>query len=454
MVDLRACTGWYRQGEAAFLSDWREFLSFKSISADPGCLNDCRQCALWLSRHLQQIGFTSELVETMGKPLVLAHRPGQAGKPHILFYGHYDVQPIDPVDEWKSDPFTAEIRNGRMFARGAEDNKGQVMFVLKALQTLIAKQELHCPVTVLIEGEEETSSAGLQSILPKIEDRLKADVLMVCDTGAISPGVPCITMGLRGVIAMEIKLGGLTHDLHSGSFGGLVKNPATEMARLLSSFHAPDGTIAVDGYYDGVAVLDAESRSLMAQSPVSAASVAEVAGVPALGGEPGYSVAERKGVRPTIEVNGLHSGYGGPGGKTIIPAQAIAKITSRLVGKQDPHACMAKLEAHVKKHAPTGLLCEISEKGIGGGALLVNASSTALRRAREVLGTMSDGRIDYIWEGGSVPVVAALARHAGAEPLLVGFALPEDGAHAPNESFLLSQFEAGFTYACMMLSAW
>jgi len=449
---LSSFIGIYEQEESRFIREWSELLSFKSISTDPAFDGECRRTAEWLVGHLTKIGFSARLLETSSKPTVFAEFKGKVGAKRVLFYGHYDVQPVDPLEDWTSEPFSPELREGRLYARGAQDNKGQTFYFLKALETLIARSELATSVTLLLEGEEECGSDGFAQALPGWKDLVQADVLMVCDTGALAAGVPFVTMGLRGLVSLEITLGGIHHDLHSGALGGVVRNPATELARLIASLHRPDGSIAVSGYYDEVTEFSAEDRALANRSWPSDDKITALLGVPPVGGERFYSPPERRGFRPTIEVNGMYSGYQGPGGKTIIPSVATAKLTSRLVARQNPERCLKLLIDHLKAHAPEGLEFKIVASRVGGPALALSSADELIQRARRVLDTLGPVPAQFTWEGGSIPIVAELVKVSGARPLLVGFGLEEDRIHAPNESFALSQFRLGFLYACAMLS--
>jgi acetylornithine deacetylase/succinyl-diaminopimelate desuccinylase-like protein len=441
----------FESEQARFIGEWSEYLRFKSISTDPAFNVDCRKTAEWLVGHLTKIGFSARLLETPSKPTVFAEFKGKPNATRVLYYGHYDVQPVDPLSDWVSEPFTPQVRDGRLYARGAQDNKGQTFYVLKALETLIARGELNSSVTLLLEGEEECGSEGFGHALSGWKDLVQADVLMVCDTGALVPGVPFVTMGLRGLVSLEISLGGIHHDLHSGALGGVVKNPATELARLITTLHKPDGSIAVPGYYDEVEEFSAEDKTLANRSWPPEEVITTMLGVPPLGGEVAYSAPERRGFRPTIEVNGMYSGYQGPGGKTIIPATATAKLTSRLVARQNPERCLQLILDHLKKHAPKGLEFKVVASHVGGPALALSSSDPLVQRARAILDTLSPAPTQFTWEGGSIPIVAELAKVSGAKPLLVGFGLEEDKIHAPNESFAISQFKLGFLYACLML---
>ncbi len=453
MVSVERCNSFWEKNKDRFLDEWAKFVSFKSISADPSYDSDCRKCAAWVIKELCKWGFRAELRETQGKPVVFAKRQGKPDKPKVVFYGHYDVQPVDPLDQWKSDPFKAEIHDGRLYARGAQDNKGQILYVLKAIEFLVTESLLDCSILAIIEGEEESSSKGLSLALSEWKDEMAGDILMVCDTGAMKAGVPCITMGLRGLVSVDIKLVGPKYDLHSGVHGGVARNPAVEMCRLISTLHNSDGGIAVKGYYDKVNVLSGKAKDFINSSVIDSGEYEKQIGVPPDGGEKGYSIVERKGIRPTIDVNGVHSGYGGPGTKTIIPAQAEAKITSRIVTAQEPEECLALIEAHLRTNTPPSLRLEVTDRVVGGRAVSLAPDSQLVKKAGQVLSEIGNGKIDYAWEGASIPIVAGLAHYSGAEPLLVGFGLDEDRIHAPNESFSIEQFRLGFVYAAMMLSS-
>ena len=437
--------------QGRFFEELKDLLSFKSISTDPEYDAECRRSAEWLVSHIQRLGLAAELRETGHKPVVFASHQGSPDRPRILVYGHYDVQPVDPLDLWRSNPFEATLKGDRLYARGASDDKGQVFFILKAIEALRNANNLDCPLTLVIEGEEESGSAGLESKLHSWADDLKADILMVCDTGALRPGVPCMTMGIRGLVSLELTLGGIKHDLHSGGHGGLVKNPAVEMARLIASLHHPDGSIAIPGYYDGVLPFSSKEREMAQRSSVKPEDYERLVGVPPLGGEAGLTITERRGIRPTIEVNGLTSGYSGPGTKTIIPSRATVKITSRLVAEQNPERCLGLLLQHIERNAPKGLKLEITSTHVGGPALRLSADSPLLGKVQNILREVCGTTPDVTWEGGSIPVVAKLREISGAEPLMVGFGLEEDCIHAPNESFAWSQFRLGFLYAAMAL---
>jgi acetylornithine deacetylase/succinyl-diaminopimelate desuccinylase-like protein len=451
--DKASLDRWFISQRERYFDEWKELLGFPSISADPAHEADCGACARWLMRHLSDMGLPSEVLPTAGRPAVFAQRPGDEGAPTVLFYGHYDVQPVDPLSDWISPPFEPALRDGRIYARGASDNKGQLFYSLKAIETLIRNGQLRLPVKVLIEGEEETGSRGLSDRLESWRDRLKADVLLVTDTGTVASGAPTLVMGLRGIIHVSLALSGPRHDLHSGIHGGLAPNPATEMARLIATLHRPDGAIAVPAFYDGVVEPTPRERELLSSEPFDAEAYRTLTGVPPVSGDPRFTPPERVGFRPSLDVNGIHSGYAGSGIKTIIPAEAAAKLTARLVAGQDPCRCLDALVAHLERNSPAGLNLRITEKGVGGPALRLNPDSPLVTQAKAVLDQITGQKTVFLWEGASIPIVASLARMAQAEPLLAGFGHERDSVHAPNESFSLEQFRRGYLYVALMLAA-
>jgi acetylornithine deacetylase/succinyl-diaminopimelate desuccinylase-like protein len=325
------------------------------------------------------------------------------------------------------------------------------MYVFKALEALLKNTALDLTVKLILEGDEESGSRGTEEAISGHLDLVKADYLVSCDALAIAPNVPTITMGLRGLAALTMTLHGPNHDMHSGCHGGRVPNPAMGIARLLATLHAPDGTIAVAGFHDGVIEPTIEERALASAYPFDESLFRRQNGVAPVGGETRFTPVERVGFRPTIEVNGIHGGYGGPGSKTIIPASATAKITMRLVAGQDPARCLDLVSRHLEQHTPNGLRLEITEQHVGGPALRLRHDGILVARAREVLAEICGRPAVLMWEGGSVPILAHLPRLAGAEPLLIGFGNDEDRIHAPNESFALEQFHQGYLFTGMFL---
>lgn len=448
---LRELEQIFDREQERFIGEWKEFLRFPSVSAQPEYDAACRQCALWLVGQLEHTGFKARLLETATNPVVFAERQGQPHAPIVLYYGHYDVQPVDPLDQWDSAPFEPTLRQGRIYARGAQDNKGQVMYALKALETLVRRNALDVTIKVILEGEEETSSRSLAANLSRWQELLKADVLMVTDTGQVASGAPTIVMGLRGILNISVALSGPLHDLHSGVHGGLAPNPAQGMARLVASLHHADGRVAVEGFYDGIAEPTSRERELALGNPFSAEQYQRLTGVPPVAGEKRFEPALRVGFRPSIDINGIHSGYGGAGSKTIIAAEAIAKITARVVKGQNPVHCLDTIVAHLEKHTPEGLRIAFSEQGVAGPGFRLDPDSSLAVKAKNVLDQLTDQSTAFLWEGASIPIVSALAKTSGAEPLLVGFGRQEDRIHAPNESFSLEQFRLGFLYVALML---
>jgi acetylornithine deacetylase/succinyl-diaminopimelate desuccinylase-like protein len=436
-----------------FVGDWESFLRFESISAIPSYEEGCRACAAWLCKRIRRMGIEAELLETGRKPVVYGERRGDADAPVVLLYGHYDVQPVDPLSLWESPPFKPAWRHGRLYARGAQDNKGQLMYVLHALDQLVRDGGLRATVKLVFEGEEECGSEGLTRALDGWRERLAADVLMVCDTGTVPSGAPTIIAGLRGMAHLTVVLHGPSHDLHSGLHGGVAPNPAQGAAHLVASLFNPDGSVAVEGFYDGVTPPSPDELAAATSVPFDVDRYRQEVGTVPEGGIRGRSVAERLGFFPSLDVNGLHSGYGGEGSKTVLPAEATIKLTTRLVPDQDPAHIVESLKRHVRRHVPAGMTAYFPEEGAAGPGFRIPMASPLVAHARRVLRQLSDQAPVLHWEGASIPVVVDLAQTAGALPLLVGFGQEADRIHAPNESFSLEQYRQGFCYAYSMLEA-
>ena len=442
----------FEANRARFLSEWEHFLTFPSISIAPEHADDCVRCVEWLAAHLRAMGFAVRLIPTVSHPVLLAERAGRPGAPTVLFYGHYDVQPVDPVELWATPPFEPSIRDGRVYARGAEDNKGQLFAALKAIETLIRSDRLNATMKILIEGDEETGRMPLLKVLDQEKDALRAELVMAADTGTVASGAPTLTVGLRGIVHLTAVLKGPSHDLHSGVHGGRAPNPANGMARLVASLHDASGRVAVPGFYDGIHEPSAEERRLANAAPIDRAWYESVTGVPPVGGEQAYTPIERTGFRPAIDLNGFHSGYGGAGSKTIIPAQAEVKISARLVPGQQPARVLEQIIDHLRRGVPPGLHLEITDQGIGGPAVRVPIEAPAVRLAREVMAELSDLPTAFLWEGASVPILSYLPAVVGGQALLVGFGSEQDNIHAPNESYSLEQFKLGYLYTALFLS--
>ena len=421
-----------------------EFLRFPSISTDPAHRADVARCADWLIAQLTASGLKAALHPTAGHPIVIARNAHQPGRRTVMIYGHYDVQPVDPLELWDSPPFEPRIENDIVFARGATDNKGQILaHILGIAATLREKGDLPVNLIVLVEGEEEIGSAHLEEFLTTHRDELRCDLIAISDTGMVARGVPTFTYGLRGIGALELKVTGPATDLHSGIYGGAVANPATAVARLVASLHHADGRVAVPGFYDGIAPLEKWERDAWARLPFGDAEILAVTGAPALFGEAGYTSLERTWARPTAEVNGIGGGFQGTGTKTVLPREAFAKLTFRLVPGQQPDDVMAKVRAHFLEKCPPGVRLEITG-GHAGEPYVTDPASPGGLAAQRALRTAFPGQdVALIREGGSIPIVNTFKKILGVESLLLGLALPDCRAHAPNENFPLENFHAG-----------
>ncbi len=428
-------------------AEYFELLRFPTVGADPLHLRDCVQCAMWLKKWLGRIGADVELLLPAGEglsptpPVVFAERAGDEGAPTLLFYGHYDVQPPDPLEEWTTPPFEPTEVDGRVHCRGAQDDKGQFFSFLCGVRSFLAERKGPVPtLKFLLEGQEESGSGAMTKVAGELKDRLRADVLLVCDTGAAADLRPAIIAGLRGVSHFTVRLSAADCDLHSGRYGGIVPNAAQGIAELMSSLHAPDGSIAVRGFCDSVEPPTSEELACAEAAAMDDGAYVRETGIAPVGGEHGLSVTERNSFRPTIEVNGIHSGYGGPGSKTVIPCSAVAKISMRLVPRQKPAECMALVERHLRQHTPEGMTISIEDVTGEAPAIRLPLKSPVFRLAADVLGAMDPRGAVFQWDGASIPVVSTLARVSGAAPLLVGFGQGEDRIHSPNESFSWLQF--------------
>ncbi len=420
------------------------FLRFPSISTDSNHAPDVRACAAWLIAKLADIGLETELHETPMHPIVIARNEYVVGRRTVLIYGHYDVQPVDPLSLWTSAPFEPVIRQGKIWARGATDNKGQMMAHVSGVEkTMRENRELPVNLIFLFEGEEEIGSPHLASFLLRHRDDLKCDVIAISDTGMVAPGVPTLGYGLRGITCCEVILRGPKGDLHSGLFGGAVANPATAMARLISSLHECDGRVAIDGFYDQVRPLENWEHEMWANLPgVSDADFLAVTGSPGLYGEPGYSSAERTWARPTAEVNGIGGGYQGEGSKTVLPAEAFAKLSFRLVPDQNPKDIIQKVRNHLQWHCPVGVEVEV-RAGHDGKPYVTDPNSKYGLAAQAALRASFGAEPVLIREGGSIPIVQAFRDILGVDTLLIGLALSDAQVHAPNENFPVENYEAG-----------
>jgi len=429
---------------ANYLDDFYSFLRFPSVSTDEKFAGKVRDCAEWLSKKLEVVGLESKLVPTPGHPVVWARNKHRTDRPTVLIYGHYDVQPPDPLELWDSPPFEPVLKNGYVFARGATDNKGQILSHVIGIQETLQKDgDLPVNVDLVIEGEEEVGSQNLGKFLNDNRDALKCEVVLVSDTGMIAPRTPTLSYGLRGVAALEIKVTGAKMDLHSGIFGGAVANPAAALARLLATLHDSNGHIAVQGFYDDVAPLQEWERDAWKKLPIDPDSeMLEETGAPALFGEAGFSTLERIWARPTAEINGMGSGYQGPGTKTVLPSHALAKLTFRLVPNQNGDAIIDLVKKHFQKNLPPGVTVEM-RSGHHGPWYLTDPHSKFGQAAQRALKKAFNKETALIREGGSIPIVSDFRKILGVETLLIGLALQDCRAHSPNENFPLENLEAG-----------
>ena len=427
-----------------YLDDYFSFLRFPSVSTDNQFASKVRECAQWVSQKLGAIGLESKVVPTAGHPIVWARNKHQAGRCTVLIYGHYDVQPPDPLELWDSPPFEPVLKDGYVFARGATDNKGQILSHILGIQETI-EQDHDLPVNLhlVIEGEEEIGSANLGDFLNQNRDALKSDVAVVSDTGMIERGVPTLTYGLRGVTALEVKVTGPKMDLHSGVFGGAVANPITALAQLLATLHDREGRVAIAGFYDRVKPLENWEREAWRKLPVDGDNlVLKETGVPELFGEAGYNSVERIWARPTAEINGIGGGYQGKGTKTVIASHTMAKLTFRLVPEQEGDEILKLAKAHLRKNLPKGVTLDMTD-GHSGPWYLTDPHSPLGEAAQRALRKAFNAEVALIREGGSIPIVSQFRSILGVETLLMGLALPDCRAHSPNENFPLENFEGG-----------
>jgi acetylornithine deacetylase/succinyl-diaminopimelate desuccinylase-like protein len=427
-----------------YVDELTKYLAIPSISALPQHKDDVRRCAEWTQAEMERIGLQNvRLEETPGHPIVYGEWLGDHDAPTILFYGHYDVQPVDPVDLWTSPPFEATVRDGEIYARGAADDKGQVFMHFKAVEAHL-KQHGRLPVNMkfLLEGEEEVGSANLDDFIRGHKDLLKADVVVISDSPMFDRGIPSICYGLRGLTYYQIDLRGTKSDLHSGSFGGAVANPAMVLAQALAQMKDKGGRIKIPGFYDDVVELRPEERAEFARLPFNERKYRQDLNAPKLFGETGYTTLERIWGRPTFEVNGLLSGFTGEGAKTVIPAIAMAKVSMRLVPNQDPQKIGDLFEAYVKKVVPKTVELKLTRMH-GGKPWMTAFDNPFVQAAGRAIEQGFGKRPVFNREGGSIPVVATFQEELGLPCVLFGVGLPDENAHAPDEKLDLGNFHNG-----------
>lgn len=421
-----------------------EFLAIPSVSTESKYKEDIQKAAQFIEDYLQEIGFEHvQQKVTAGHPLVYAEYNGAGPEaPTVLFYGHYDVQPVDPIELWESDPFKPEVRDGRLYARGASDDKGQVFMHLAVFEAYM-KTEGRIPVNVkvCIEGEEEIGSENLYDLLRDEQDLFKADFAVISDSGMVAKNQPTILYGLKGFTGIEVEVTGPEQDLHSGLYGGAIRNPIMALSHILSSMKNEDEVITIDGFYDHVEDLSEEERRLI--EAIDGEDYTETTGVNKTVSEKGYTAKEHTMARPTLEIHGIYGGYQGEGTKTIIPSTATAKMTCRLVPGQDPEQIQQLLEDHIKEHTPSGVKVEVRKERLSAKAYKVEPNHPLIQKAAESYTKAFGKETVYVRMGGSIPVVEWLEEIFDIPIVLLGFGTPEDRLHSPNESFPLDSYDKG-----------
>jgi acetylornithine deacetylase/succinyl-diaminopimelate desuccinylase-like protein len=450
-----ALEAWFTAEQPRTTRELHEFLRIPSVSARSEHAGDCIAAAEFVAAQLTRAGLTAAVHDTPGHPIVVGEwRAAPAGAPTLLVYGHYDVQPAEPLELWTSPPFVPTVRDGKLFARGSVDDKGQLFLHLKAIEALLeVRGALPCNVIVLAEGEEEVGSANLEAFIEQHRELLACDGVVISDSTMFAPGIPSILSSLRGLAYVELHAVGPASDLHSGMYGGAVVNPAMALARVLATFHDADGRVAIPGFYDAVRAWPEVVRAQMRELPFDPEHLRAEVGAPALGGEAGFSELERLWTRPTCEVNGLLSGYTGEGAKTVLPSKAMAKVSCRLVPDQDPREIEELIRAHVARVSPAGVTITVNALH-GGKPWRADLEGPLFDAARDALSAAFGVPPVVTGEGGSIPVVGDFQRILGAPVLLMGFGLPGENAHAPDEWIAVDNFERGMRAAAVLYEAY
>ncbi|MCC7416528.1 MAG: dipeptidase [Acidobacteria bacterium] len=433
------------------LEELKTLLAIPSISALPAHVADVKRCADWCAEEMRRIGLQNvRLIDTPGYPVVYGDWIGAPGAPTILFYGHYDVQPVDPLDLWQSPPFEATVRDGEIYARGAADDKGQVFMHFKAIEAhLRTSGRLPVNIRIILEGEEEVGSVHLDEFVRAHKQDLRADVVVISDSPMFARGVPSICYGLRGLVYFQIDLRGSSTDLHSGSFGGAVVNPAFALAQMLAQMKDRGGRVRIPGFYDEVVPLTDAERKAWETLPFNEKRYRKDFGIPKLFGESGYSTLERTWARPTFEVNGLLSGFTGEGAKTVLPAVAMAKVSMRLVPNQQPDRIAAQFEAFVRRIAPKSVELKITRMH-GGKPWMTSYDNPFVQAAARAIERGFGSTPVFTREGGSIPVVSTFQEELGLPSVLFGVGLPDENAHAPNEKLDVANFHGGIIASAML----
>lgn len=431
------------QHKDRFLNELLELLRIPSVSADSRHNEDTKRCAEAVKQRLVDAGAEKvEVCPTAGHPIVYGEKIIDPSLPTVLVYGHYDVQPPDPLDLWTSPPFEPVIKDGKVYARGSADDKGQFYMHVKAFETMIKTNSLPCNIKFMIEGEEEVGSNNLGVFLEGNKERLKADVVLISDTSMISMENPSLDTGLRGLAYMEVEVTGANRDLHSGVYGGAVANPATILAKMIASLHDDNNHITIPGFYDGVLELSAAEREELNKAPFDEAEYKADLGVDELWGEKGYTTVERTGIRPTLEVNGIWGGYTGEGAKTVLPSKASAKISMRLVPNQDWQKISDLFKSHFEKIAPKSVKVKVTAHH-GGSPYVTPTDHVAFKAASKAIATTFGKEPIPVRGGGSIPIVALFEKVLGLKTVLMGFGLDSDNLHSPNEKYGLENFYKG-----------
>ena len=427
----------------SFEDELAELLRIPSVSADSRKRGEVRRAAEWMLSQFQRVGLATELIETAGHPLVYAESSPVAGAPIALVYGHYDVQPPEPLEEWISPPFEPIVRDGNIYARGATDDKGQMLTHVKSVEAWMkAAGELPIQVKFLIEGEEEVGSEQLTPYVRAHREKLACNCVVISDCCQFAPGIPAITYGLRGIAYYELRLRGPRQDLHSGTFGGAVTNPAGALVELLAALKDKDGRIKLPGFYDDVVPLTEREREEFRALPLTDAEFMKQIGAAGLSGEAGYTSLERRWARPTLDINGLTSGYQGEGAKTVLPARASAKFSFRLVPKQNPARITTSLRSFFESRLPRGVEMELIDHH-GAPGVVISLDSPYMRAAAAAVEAGFGREPVYIREGGSIPIVTTFAQELKADVLLLGWGQNDDNTHSPNEKFSLDDYHRG-----------
>lgn len=428
---------------ARFEDELCEFLRIPSISADPACRGDMQRAAEWVADQFRRLRFATEIIPTAGHPMVFAQSPAVPGAPTALVYGHYDVQPADPLEKWTTKPFEPTRRGGNIVARGATDDKGQVFTHIKSVEAWItAEGRLPINLKFLIEGEEEVGSVNLEKFIPKNTDKLACDCVVISDGGQFAPGVPAIAYGLRGIAYFELHVTGPNRDLHSGSFGGSVTNPVNAMCKIMAGLIDANGRVTVPGFYDDVVPLTDRERKETAALPFDEKEYCKQIGVTEAVGEVGYTTLERRSARPTFDICGIWGGYQGEGSKTVLPSTAGVKFSFRLVPNQDPKKILPALQKKIAELCPPGVTYTLTDEHSAPG-VLISLDSPNIEAAARAIEHAFGRRPVFMREGGSIPIVTTFCQQLKADALLIGWGQDDDNTHSPNEKFSLADFHRG-----------